>query len=61
MVLLLKGKEEYQVIGLVNFLWKVSLVVNNFSFKRSVVLHDALHGFREGLGTGMDNLEANMA
>ena len=46
MVLLPKGKEEYMGIGLVEVLRKVWSVVVNCRLKRSVVLHDALHGLR---------------
>ena len=33
----------------------------NCWLKSSVVLHDALHGFRERRGAGTSNLEANLA
>ena len=33
----------------------------NFSLKRSIVLHDALHGFKEVRGAGTATLEAKMA
>ena len=46
MVLLLKGKEDYWGIDLVEVLWKVCSVVVNCHLKSSVVLHDTLHGFR---------------
>ena len=46
MVLIPKGKEEYRSIELVEVLCKVSSLVGNCRLKRSVVLHDALHGFR---------------
>ena len=36
-------------------------VVVNCWLKISVVLHDALHGFREGRGAGTATLEANMS
>ena len=52
MVLNLKGKVEYRGIGFVEVLWKVCAVVVNFRLKRSAVLHNALHGFRTGRGTG---------
>ena len=48
MVLLQKGKGEYWGIGLVDILWKVFSVVVNCCLKRSVVVHYALYGFREG-------------
>ena len=52
---------SYRGIGLVEVLWKVFSVVVNCWLKISVVLHDALHGFREGRGAGTATLEANMA
>ena len=39
MVLLLKGRGEYRVIGLVEMLWKVCSVVVNCWLNRSVVLN----------------------
>ena len=59
MVLILKGKGEYRGIELVEILWKVCAVVVNCWLKRSVVLHNALHGFRVGRGKGTATLEAN--
>ena len=52
----LKWKGEYRVIGMAEVLWKVCSVVVSCRLKRSVVLHDALHGFREGRGTGKSTL-----
>ena len=52
MVLIPKGKGGYRAIGLVEVLWKVCAVVVNFWLKRRVVLHDTLHRFRAGRGTG---------
>ena len=60
MVLLLKGKGGYWRIGVVEVLWKVCSIFVNCCLKRGVVLYDALHGFREGHGTGMATLEANL-
>ena len=60
MFLFLKGKGGYMVIGLVEVLWKVFSVVVNCFLKRSVVLYDVLHVFREGWGGVTANLEANM-
>ena len=61
MVFILKGKGEYQVIVLVEVLWKVCTEVIICLFKRSVELHNVLHGFREGRGTGTDTLEDKLA
>ena len=41
--------------------WKVCAAVLNYRLKRSVILHDVLHGFREGRGTGTATLEAKLA
>ena len=61
MILISKVKGEYRGIGIVEVLWKVCSVVVNCQLKRSVVLHDALHGFREGIGTGTETLDAKLA
>ena len=60
MVLLPKWNWEYRFIWLVEFLWKVCSVVVNSCLKRSVMLHDALHGFREEWWMGTDTLEDNL-
>ena len=60
MVLIQKGKGEYRGIGLVEVLWKVCSVVVSCRLEKSVVLHDTLHGFREGRGMGKTTMEANM-
>ena len=57
MVVLLKGKGGYRGIGIVEVLWKLCSVVVNCRLKMSVGMHNALHGFREGRGTGMATLE----
>ena len=61
MVLLPKGKEEYRGIGIVEVLWKVCTVVVSFCLKKSALLHDALHGFREGRGMGAVTLKATLS
>ena len=61
MVLVLKGKREYRGLRIVEVLWKVCSVVVNCRLKRSVVLHDALCGFREGIGTGTETLDVKLA
>ena len=42
-------------------LWNVCSVVVDFFLKRSVVLHDTLHGFKERRGVRKLMLEANLA
>ena len=36
-------------------------MVTNCRLKRSVMIHDALHGFRAGRGTGTETLESKLA
>ena len=51
----------YSGIGVVEVLWKVCSVVVNFSLKSGVVLHDDLHGSREGRGAETAMLDAKLA
>ena len=46
MVLILKGKGYYRVIGLVETIFKVGTSIVNSRLRISIVLPDALHGFR---------------
>ena len=61
MVLLPKGKGGYRGTGIVDLLSKVCSVVVNCLLKRSVVLHDALHGFRKWRGTRTATLDAKLS
>ena len=60
MVLVLKVKGGYMGIGLVEVLCKVCAVVVNCCLKSSVVIHNALHGFRTWRGTGTATLEVKL-
>ena len=60
-VLILKGKGEFWGIGLVEVAWKVCATVVNYRLRLGVVLHETLHGFRGGRGTGTSTLEAKLA
>ena len=60
MVPIPKRKREYQGIGLVEVSLKVCAAVVIFRLKQGVVLHNALHRFREGHRMGTSTLEANM-
>ena len=60
MVLIPKGKVEYQCIGLVETIWKVWTSIFNSRIQSSIVLHDVLHGFRQGRGTGKAIIEAKL-
>ena len=58
MVLIPKGKGEFRGIGLVEVTWKFMAVILHRRLTTGIKLHDALHGFREGSGTGTSTLEA---
>ena len=61
MILFMKGRGEYWGIGLFDVSWEACATVVNCCIKSSVVLHDAIHGFRVGRGTGTAILEAKLA
>ena len=44
-VLILKGKGDYQGIGLVEVLWKVVAVILNCRLTSPITFHDVLYGF----------------
>ena len=60
MILIPKWRGDHRGIGLVELVWKVCRAVVTFRLKRSMSLHDMLHGFRAGRSTGTANLEANL-
>jgi hypothetical protein len=47
-------------IGLLDILWKVCLSVINGRLQESIPLHDSLHGFRKGQGTGTASIDAKL-
>ena len=59
-VLISKGKGEFRGIGLVEVTWKVVAVILHRRLTSGIKLHDAMHGFREGRGTGTATLEAKL-
>ena len=59
-VLIPKGKKEYRGIGLVEVTWKVVAAILYRRLTTAISYHDALHGFREGRGTGTATLEAKL-
>ena len=60
MVLLPKGKGEYQYILLAEETWKLCTLVLNARMKKGVDLYDSLHEFWEGRETGTVTLEATL-
>ena len=51
-VLLPKGNGKYNGIGLTEVLWKTMLGLMNCGIQVIVILHDVLHRFMLGQGTG---------
>ena len=60
MVFLPKRMGEYWGIKLMELVWKVCVAVINCQLTWSVILHDALYGFREGMVTGKSTLEEKL-
>ena len=59
MVLLPKGNNNYQGIGLLEPFWKV--LENLMDTRLEVIpLHECLHGFTKGRGTGTATMEAKL-
>ena len=51
-VLIPKGKGEFREIGLVEVIWKLLTIILHRRLTTGIKLHDVLHGFQEGRGTG---------
>ena len=59
-VLIPKGRGEFRGIMLVEVTWKLMTVILHHLLTTGIQLHDVLHGFREGRGTGTATLEAKL-
>ena len=59
-VLILKGKGKYRVIGLVEVVWKVVAGILNCQLTVSIAYHNFLHGLRAGCGTDNTTLKAKL-
>ena len=59
-VMIPKGRQEYQGIGLVEVMWKVVAAILHHWITASINFHDFLHGFRAVHGTGTATLEAKL-
>ena len=53
-------KGEFRGIGLVEVTWKLLTVILHRRLTTGIKLHDVLHGFWEGRGTGTATLEAKL-
>ena len=61
MLLLPKRVGDYRGIGLVEVLWKVCASIMNNLLLSAIILHDSMHGFRQGRGTGKSTLDTKLA
>ena len=59
MVMIPKGEGEFRGIGLVEVVWKLLTLILHRRLA-AIKIHDVLHGFREGRGTGTATLEAKL-
>ena len=60
MVIIQKDGREYRGIGMVETIWKVCTSIVNSQLRSSIVIHDVLHGFRQGWGSGTEIMEAKL-
>ena len=60
MVLIPNISREYREIGMVDTICKVCTSIVNSWLQSSILLHDVLHGFRQGRGTGTEIMEAKL-
>ena len=59
-VLIPKGRRYFRGVGLVEVLWKAVASLLNRRLTAAITYHDALHGFRAGLGTGTAAFEVKL-
>ena len=57
-ILILKGRGEYCVIGLVGVIWNVIFIIIDRRLVEYIEFHDVLHMFRVLRGTGTATLES---
>ena len=59
--MILKGTDNTRGIGLLETLWKVVEALIDTRLRTSLQMHNALHRFRSGRGTGMAIIELKLA
>ena len=59
-VLILKWKRDYHIIGRMEVMWKVVAVIINFRITSSMIYHYFLHGLQSVCGTGTATLEVKL-
>ena len=61
LVLIPKTTTDTRGIGIIETLWKVVESLIETGLSASLQLHGVFHGFRDGIGTGTDIIELNLA
>ena len=61
LVLILKRKTETRGIGLMETLWKVVEALIDTCIRASLQMHNVIHGFMDGRGTGTDIMDLKLA
>ena len=61
MVILLKVEWGYIGIGLLGFILKIYEFIMNNRLQNSITLHNVLHSFGQGRGSGTATMEAKLA
>ena len=60
MVLILKGDRGYRGMGMVEAIRKICTSIMSSRLQSSILIHDVLHGFQYGRGTGTSIMEAKL-
>ena len=61
LVLIPKWNMDTRGVGLLKYLWKVVEAIIDTRLRESFCLHDVLHSFLTGRGTGKEILELKLA
>ena len=61
MILLPKGKGEYRGISLVEVIWKMISTIINIRLRMFILIHDSLHGSRQGRRADMVTVEDKLS
>ena len=61
MILLPKGKGEYRRIRLVEVIWKMISTIINSRLRMFILIHDSLHGSRQGRRADMVTVEDKLS
>ena len=60
LILTLNGNTENQGIGLLDVLWKVIESIIDTCINKALTLHEIIHEFQSGRGTGTSSVDINL-